>query len=113
MLVCYDLLYDDGRSLVGQPYTVRRAALESLGLSSARWQTAPSWPGGGRAGPAGGPRLLRWRPDRPRCARPLPDLAARLGDDFVAGIVLHTGAQTLPFGDRMRAMPVGALWEIG
>ncbi|MER6946960.1 DNA polymerase ligase N-terminal domain-containing protein [Nonomuraea sp. NPDC000554] len=45
VLVCYDLLYDDGRSLVDQPYTVRREALESLGLSSARWQTAPSWPG--------------------------------------------------------------------
>jgi len=45
VLVCYDLLYDDGRSLVALPYTARRAALEALGLASARWQTAPSWPG--------------------------------------------------------------------
>ncbi|WP_336205908.1 DNA polymerase ligase N-terminal domain-containing protein [Nonomuraea sp. LPB2021202275-12-8] len=45
VLVFYDLLYDDGHSLVDQPYETRRAALEALGLSSARWQTAPSWPG--------------------------------------------------------------------
>jgi bifunctional non-homologous end joining protein LigD len=45
VLVFYDLLYDDGHSLVNRPYTVRRAALEALNLSTARWQTAPSWPG--------------------------------------------------------------------
>ncbi|WP_246149391.1 ATP-binding protein [Nonomuraea turkmeniaca] len=45
--------------------------------------------------------------------RGLRHLAERLGDDFVAGLVLHTGTQTLPFGDRMRAMPVSALWEVG
>ncbi|GAA2213247.1 ATP-binding protein [Nonomuraea monospora] len=45
--------------------------------------------------------------------RGLKHLADRLGDDFVAGVVLYTGTQTLPFGDRMRAMPVGALWEVG
>ncbi|WP_328814398.1 ATP-binding protein [Nonomuraea cypriaca] len=45
--------------------------------------------------------------------RGLRHLADRLGDDFVAGIVLHTGGQALPFGDRMLAMPVGALWEVG
>ena len=45
VLVCYDLLYDDGHSLVTEPYTTRRAALEALGLTAARWQTAPSWPG--------------------------------------------------------------------
>lgn len=49
ILVFYDLLYDDGRSLVAEPYEARRAALEALGLSSAHWQTAPSWPG--EAGP--------------------------------------------------------------
>ncbi|MFB4277370.1 ATP-binding protein [Nonomuraea sp. MTCD27] len=43
----------------------------------------------------------------------LKHLADRLGDDFVAGVVLYTGTQTLPFGDRMRAMPVSALWEVG
>ncbi|UBU12063.1 DNA polymerase ligase N-terminal domain-containing protein [Nonomuraea gerenzanensis] len=45
ILLCYDLLYDDGRSLLDEPYTARRAALEALELTGARWQTAPSWPG--------------------------------------------------------------------
>jgi predicted AAA+ superfamily ATPase len=42
--------------------------------------------------------------------RGLRHLADRLGDDFLVGIVLYTGQQTLPFGPRMRAMPVSALW---
>jgi predicted AAA+ superfamily ATPase len=42
--------------------------------------------------------------------RALRHLAERLGDDFVAGVVLHTGDQTLPFGPRLLAMPVSALW---
>jgi predicted AAA+ superfamily ATPase len=45
--------------------------------------------------------------------RGLRHLADRLGDDFVVGVVLYLGEQTLPFGDRLRAMPVGALWEVG
>lgn len=45
--------------------------------------------------------------------RGLRHLAERLGDDFRAGIVLHTGKQTLPFGPRMRAMPIASLWEVG
>jgi predicted AAA+ superfamily ATPase len=40
-------------------------------------------------------------------------LADRLGDDFIAGVVLYTGTGTLPFGDRLRAMPVSALWQVG
>ncbi|MBG6102083.1 ATP-binding protein [Micromonospora vinacea] len=44
--------------------------------------------------------------------RGLRRLADRLGDDFVAGIVLYTGTSTLPFGDRLRAMPVSALWQV-
>jgi predicted AAA+ superfamily ATPase len=40
-------------------------------------------------------------------------IAERLGDDLIAGIVLYTGAATLSFGDRMRAVPVSALWEMG
>ncbi|MFF5176287.1 ATP-binding protein, partial [Micromonospora sp. NPDC000089] len=43
--------------------------------------------------------------------RGLHRLAERLGDDFIAGIVLYTGTSTLPFGDRLRAMPVSALWQ--
>jgi predicted AAA+ superfamily ATPase len=42
--------------------------------------------------------------------RGLRHFAERLGDDFVVGIVFHTGDQTLPFGSRMRAVPLGALW---
>ena len=42
----------------------------------------------------------------------LRHLAGRASGDFLAGIVLYTGTQTLPFGPRMRAMPVAALWEI-
>lgn len=43
--LAYDLLYDDGHSLVAQPYTERRRRLEALDITGARWQTAPSWPG--------------------------------------------------------------------
>ncbi|MGK5680570.1 ATP-binding protein [Actinoplanes sp. URMC 104] len=44
--------------------------------------------------------------------RGLRRLADRLGEDFIAGIVLYTGTSTLPFGDKMRAMPVSALWQV-
>jgi len=40
-------------------------------------------------------------------------LAGKLGDDFLAGIVLYTGNATLPFGLKLRAMPVSALWQLG
>ena len=43
--------------------------------------------------------------------RGLRHLAGRIGDDFVAGIVFYTGTQTLPFGPRLRAMPVSTLWQ--
>jgi predicted AAA+ superfamily ATPase len=45
--------------------------------------------------------------------RGLRHLEARLGGDFIAGVVLYTGGQTLPFGPRMRAVPVSALWCLG
>lgn len=44
--------------------------------------------------------------------RGLRHLQDRLGDDFLAGIVLYTVRQTLAFGDRLRAMPVGVLCEL-
>jgi predicted AAA+ superfamily ATPase len=44
--------------------------------------------------------------------RGLRHLAERIGGDFIAGLVLYTGTQTLSFGPRLRAMPVGALWQI-
>jgi predicted AAA+ superfamily ATPase len=43
--------------------------------------------------------------------RGLRHLADRLGDDLLVGVVLYTGQQTLPFGPRFRAIPIGALWE--
>ncbi len=44
--------------------------------------------------------------------RGLRRLADRLGDDFIAGVVLYTGTSTLPFGDKLRAMPVSSLWQV-
>ncbi len=49
---------------------------------------------------------------RPDDFKGLRHLAEQAGGDFVAGVVLYTGTQTLPFGPRLRAMPVSALWEI-
>jgi len=43
--------------------------------------------------------------------RGLRHLAERTGDDFTAGLVFYTGTQTLPFGPRLRAVPVSALWQ--
>lgn len=40
----------------------------------------------------------------------LRNLARLLGDRFVAGYVLYTGQQTLPFGEKIRAVPMDALW---
>lgn len=34
-----------------------------------------------------------------------------IGEQFVAGIALYTGQQVLPFGDRLWAAPISALWE--
>jgi len=48
-------------------------------------------------------------PDDFRGIRHLRD---RLGDDLLVGIVLYLGHQTLPFGDRLLALPVSALWHL-
>jgi predicted AAA+ superfamily ATPase len=42
--------------------------------------------------------------------RHLSQLRDRIGRDFVAGVVLFAGDRPLPFGDRMYALPVSALW---
>jgi len=44
--------------------------------------------------------------------RGLRHLADRLGDDLIVGAVLYTGQQTLPFGPRLRAIPISALWDM-
>lgn len=38
-------------------------------------------------------------------------LRDKLGARFKAGVVLHTGADTLPFGDRLAAVPIEGLWS--
>lgn len=43
----------------------------------------------------------------------LQTLKAQAGKDFVRGIVLHLGKDTLPFGEDMFAMPLEALWAKG
>ncbi|MGH8905584.1 MAG: DUF4143 domain-containing protein [Egibacteraceae bacterium] len=43
--------------------------------------------------------------------RGLRHLARHLCDRFVVGFVLYAGAQTLPFGDRISALPLAALWQ--
>lgn len=42
----------------------------------------------------------------------LRNLANLTGDRFVAGYVFYTGQQTLPFGDKIRAVPLDALWQL-
>jgi predicted AAA+ superfamily ATPase len=44
--------------------------------------------------------------------RGLRHLATRLGDRFHAGYVLYAGEQALPFGDRLTALPMAALWTL-
>jgi bifunctional non-homologous end joining protein LigD len=43
----FDLLYLDGRSLMGRPYRERRELLESLELDGPAWKTSASLPGAG------------------------------------------------------------------
>ncbi|WP_206061179.1 ATP-binding protein [Nonomuraea basaltis] len=45
--------------------------------------------------------------------RGLRHLADRLGARFRAGFVLYTGEQTLPFGDKLKALPMASLWMLG
>jgi len=43
--------------------------------------------------------------------RALEALASDLGPRFHRGVVLYAGQRVLPFGERMLAVPVGALWQ--
>jgi uncharacterized protein len=42
--------------------------------------------------------------------RRLGQMRDALGEAFAAGVVLYGGSRVLPFGDRLLAMPVSALW---
>lgn len=64
-------------------------------------------------------RQLTWSEERGRLYHyrtkdlaGLRNLAGHLGDRFVAGYVLYTGQQTLPFGEKIRALPADALWRL-
>jgi predicted AAA+ superfamily ATPase len=43
----------------------------------------------------------------------LRHLADRLGDRFRAGFVLYAGEQSLSFGEKLKALPMAALWRLG
>ncbi|MCW2495765.1 non-homologous end-joining DNA ligase [Jatrophihabitans sp.] len=45
----FDVLHHDGRSLIGEPYSARRALLDELGLNGPTWQTPPAFDGSGAA----------------------------------------------------------------
>lgn len=45
-----------------------------------------------------------------RDARWLSRLRDKLGNRFAAGVILHTGPTSSPFGDRIAAVPMDALW---
>ena len=50
---------------------------------------------------------------RPADAAPLAivrDRLDRLGSDFTAGVVLHTGDRRIPLGDRLLGLPLADLW---
>ena len=50
---------------------------------------------------------------RPPDAAPMARLRDRLdgvGDDFVAGVVLHTGDRRVALGDRLVGLPLADLW---
>ncbi len=42
--------------------------------------------------------------------RGLAFLRDKLGRAFKGGALLYTGANTVPFGDRLAAVPVSGLW---
>ena len=46
----------------------------------------------------------------PNDFRGLRHLRDRLGDRFKAGVLLYTGPSTVPFGDRLAAVPLNGLW---
>ena len=48
-----------------------------------------------------------------RSRRGLAKLRDAAGTRFRAGVVLYTGRQTVPLGDRLWAVPVSGLWAAG
>jgi len=52
----------------------------------------------------------RARPEDARHLATVRDRLDRVGGEFVVGVVLHTGEQRLPLGDRIVALPIADLW---
>lgn len=48
---------------------------------------------------------------KPSDYRPMEKLRDSRGKQFIAGIVLYTGADTKPLGDRLWAVPISGLWS--
>lgn len=49
---------------------------------------------------------------KPEWFRWLAQMRDTIGDKFKVGVALYTGDQVLPFGDRLLAVPICALWEL-
>ena len=47
---------------------------------------------------------------RPEAFAPMRKLAEALKDKFMLGIVLFDGRQSVPFGDKLWAVPISSLW---
>jgi predicted AAA+ superfamily ATPase len=50
---------------------------------------------------------------RGRDTRWIAKLRDKLGRRFAGGLILHTGPQAQPFGDRLAAVPIDVLWSHG
>jgi uncharacterized protein len=49
---------------------------------------------------------------KPEWFRWLTQMRDSLGDKFIAGVALYAGSDVRPFGDRLLAAPISALWEL-
>jgi len=49
---------------------------------------------------------------KPEWFRWLAHMRDVLGEKFIAGVALYSGRDTLPFGERLLAVPISALWEL-
>jgi predicted AAA+ superfamily ATPase len=49
---------------------------------------------------------------KPEWFRWLGQMRDAIGDKFMTGIALYAGSDVLPFGDRLIAAPISALWEL-
>jgi uncharacterized protein len=49
---------------------------------------------------------------KPEWFRWLGQMRDTLGSKFAAGIAFYSGSEVLPFGDRLLAVPISALWEL-